>query len=72
MKKSFTVRYDYGDSVFLKCDPMVKRVVSAYVLRPDCKPMYLLRLGDDETGYYESDIEDSVKVYKPFKVKGFK
>lgn len=67
MKKIISVTYQFGETVVLKSDPDVRRVVSGYLVRPK-QVLYLLSQGDNETGHQDIEI---MPVFKPFKIKGY-
>ena len=77
MRKSFTVKYDYGESVCLKTKPSEIRVICGFIIRQKSVE-YLLKQGDEEFCHREVEIEKvrRQRIIKrssgEFVVKGFK
>lgn len=69
MRKTFNLKFNFGEQVFLKSDPDRKmRVISGYLIRKNQR-QYLLGYGTDETSHDESEIT-SFRT-NIFKVRGF-
>jgi hypothetical protein len=56
MKKTITIKFNFGDHVELKTDAGVKRIVTGIILRPSGK-MYELAKDLDTTWHQEVEIE---------------
>jgi len=69
MKKSFTVKFSIGDSVILRTEPQVQRIVTGLVIRQSGK-MYELASGTETSWHQEVEIERMPERAKP--IKGFK
>lgn len=67
MKKTFRTQFDYGDVVYLKTDPEVKRVVSGFLLRPNNVTIGLVK-GEEETWHQLVELMPAKKIVI---VKGF-
>ncbi len=69
MKKSFTVKFSIGDSVVLRTEPQVQRIVTGLVIRQSGK-MYELASGVESSWHQEVEIEkvpDNIKTIRGFK-----
>jgi hypothetical protein len=56
MRKSITIKFDFGDPVALKTDPFTERVITGIVLRPSGK-MYELANGIDTSWHQDVEVE---------------
>jgi hypothetical protein len=56
MKKSFSVKFNWGEEVELKTDVGIKRVVTGYILRPSGK-MYEVAKELETSWHQEVEIE---------------
>ena len=69
MRKTFTVKFDLGESVVLRTSPDKVRIVSGLLIRPR-NVTYGLACGEEESFHQAIEIESvSTKI---FKVKGFR
>jgi hypothetical protein len=56
MKKSFSVKFNFGEEVELKTDVGIKRVVTGYIIRPSGK-MYEVAKELETSWHQEVEIE---------------
>lgn len=69
MRKTFTVKFNLGESVVLRTSPDKVRIVSGLLIRPR-NITYGLACGEEES--FHQDIEIESVSAKIFKVKGFR
>jgi len=69
MRKQISVAFNFGDSVRLKTEPDMKRIVTGYILRQSGRPMYELAWNVESTWHHEVEIENFSDNSK--KVHGF-
>lgn len=67
MRKTISLKFNYGDGVALKTEPDLKRIITGIILRPGGK-MYEAAIGMDTSWHQEVEIQ---KFQEPRKVGGF-
>lgn len=72
MRKTISIKFNFGDEVRLRTDPEKTRIVIGISVRPGGK-IYELAWGEATTWHQEIEIEhiNKVKINKVNKVKGF-
>ena len=67
MRKVIHTKFDFGETVVLKTEPEIKRLISGFLIRQKSITYGVVK-GEDESWHSEIEL---MSCGKPFKVKGF-